>query len=182
MSRHTGVAVAGSFGPLLAAGGAPRPAVTGDLHILLRRSDARAIAVRVAAALHRPLYRWSSGRLGGTLRGGAVLLLTTRGRKTGKSRTSPVCCVVDGDRLVVAAAAAGRPRHPAWYLNLRDDPRVGVQLGAVRRTMVATRADGSERERLWERLRRQYPVCEEYQRRTRRSIPVVVLRPVGVPS
>jgi F420H(2)-dependent quinone reductase len=163
-------------------------AVAGALHPSFRRLsepgpqrrrelDAMVVALRLAAAMHRLVYRWSSGRVGGRVRGGPVLLLTTRGRKTGKTRTSPVCYVPAGEELVLAAAAGGRPQHPAWYLNVRTNPDVGAHLGAAQRTMVARIADGLERARVWERLRQQYPVCADYEQRSRRVIPIVILRP-----
>ncbi len=71
----------------------------------------------------------------------------------------------------------GHARHPAWYLNLRANLRVSIRMGGKTRTMVARSAEGSERAELWERLVQQYPVAVEYQRRTSREIPMVVLRP-----
>ena len=133
--------------------------------------------MKVAGTLHRLLYRWSGGRIGGTFRGGPILLLTTRGRKTGHQRTWPLCYLVTGDELVLVASAGGAPRHPAWYLNLRANPRVSIQLEDKTLTMLARTAGGEERARLWERAVRQYPVCAAYQRKSGREIPVVILRP-----
>ena len=133
--------------------------------------------MKVAGTLHRLLYRWSGGRIGGTFRGGSILLLTTRGCKTGQQRTWPLCYLVTGDELVLVASAGGAPRHPAWYLNLRANPRVSIQLEDRTRTMVARTAEGTERARLWERAVRRYPVCAAYQRKSGREIPVVILRP-----
>ena len=141
------------------------------------RAGAPSVVLHAVAAVHRTVYRWSGGRVGGRIRGRPVLLLTTRGRRSGKERTSPVCFLVAGDRLVLAAAAGGRFRHPAWYLNLCDDPHVAVRLGALRGPMIASVAQGPERARLWERLCREYPICAGYERRSGREIPVVVLRP-----
>ena len=115
--------------------------------------------------------------MGTRVRGRAVLLLTTRGRRSGKERTTPVCFLAAGDRLVLAAAAGGRSRHPAWYLNLQACPHVAVRLGARRLMMVARVAQGAERAHLWDRLCRRYPICALYQKRSRREIPVVVLQP-----
>jgi deazaflavin-dependent oxidoreductase (nitroreductase family) len=138
---------------------------------------ARARLLRLVGAAHAFLYRWSAGRLGGSVCGRPVLLLSTRGRKTGLPRTIPVCFLAADGGLVLAAAAAGRRRHPAWYLNLRANPRVEVQLGAHRRSMTARIPGDFERARLWARICRQYPVCTRYQQRSRRTIPVVVLTP-----
>ncbi len=138
----------------------------------------RQAALRLAGTLHRALYLRTDGRIGGRLRGGSVLLLTTTGRKTGQARTRPVSYLHDGDDIVLVASAAGAPYHPAWYLNLLANPRVRIQQGGVTRTMVARSVDGSERARLWERIVQRYPVAAEYQRRTGREFPVVILRPV----
>ena len=144
-------------------------------------SAARAM-LKVIGTLHRLLYRCSVGRIGGTLRGGPVLLLTTTGRKTGRQRTWPLCYLITGDDLVLVASAGGVPRHPAWYLNLRANPRVSIQLGDRTRTMVARTAEGTERARLWERAVRRYPVCAAYQRKSGRQIPVLILRPATPPE
>ncbi len=135
-------------------------------------------ALRVTGTLHRTLYVRTSGRIGGKLRGGPVLLLTTTGRKTGQARTRPVSYLRDGDNLVLIASAGGAPHHPAWYLNLQSNPRVRIQQGGTTRTMLARSADRSERARLWQGVLQQYPVAAGYQRRTGREIPVVILRPV----
>lgn len=135
--------------------------------------------LKVVGTLHRFLYRWSHGRVGRRLRGGPVLLLTTTGRKTGRERTWPVSYVVRGDEFVLVASAGGAARHPAWYLNLRRDPRVRVQVGDSSRTMVARTVAGAERTWLWQRVVDQYPVAAEYQRATGREFPVVVLQPAA---
>ncbi|CAA9464232.1 MAG: AclJ [uncultured Rubrobacteraceae bacterium] len=133
--------------------------------------------MRVIGTLHRLLYQFTGGRMGGTLRGGPVLLLTTTGRKTGQERTWPLCYLpASGDELVLVASAGGAPRHPAWYSNLRADPRVSVRSGEGSRKMVARAAEESERARLWEIIVRRYPVVASYQRKSGREIPVVILR------
>ncbi len=135
-------------------------------------------ALRFTETIHRAIYIRTGGRIGGALRGGPVLLLTTTGRKTGEERTRPVSYLHNGEDLVLVASAAGAAQHPAWYLNLRTNPRVSIQQGGMTRTMVARSADGDERARLWQRFVQQYPVATNYQRRTSREIPVVILRPV----
>ena len=132
--------------------------------------------MRVIGTLHRLLYWCSGGRIGGTLRGGPVLLLTTTGRKTGQKRTWPLCYLpASGDELVLVASAGGAPRHPAWYSNLLADPRVSIRSGESSRNMVARIAEESERARLWELIVRRYPVVANYQRKCSREIPVVIL-------
>lgn len=133
--------------------------------------------MRVVGALHRGLYRLSGGRIGKGMGGMPVLLLTTIGRKSGQPRTWPLTYVQDGDNVVIIASAGGQPQHPAWYLNLRDNPRVTVAFGQEERTMTAATATGAERDRLWTWISRDYPQYAGYQRKTTREIPVVVLSP-----
>lgn len=104
-----------------------------------------------------------------------LLVLTTRGRKTGKLRALPLIYVSD-DPLAVIASNGGSRHHPAWYLNLRDDPNVEVKIETERFTAIAEEAEGKERERLWRRAVEIYPPYERYQKQTGRQIPVVVLR------
>lgn len=133
--------------------------------------------LRLIGTCHRRLYRLSGGRLGASVRGGPVLLLTTIGRRSGRARTWPLCYLPLGDDVVVVASAASAERHPAWFRNLRARPTVRVQLGRETHTMRARVAEGAERARLWARFTERYPVCERYQQQTRRRLPVVVLTP-----
>ncbi len=105
------------------------------------------------------------------------LLLFTTGRKTGKKRTTPLLYLEDGENLVIVASNGGAPRHPAWWLNLEVDsePQVRVEDRTLR--VRAEEAKGEEKRRLWARLVEMYPAYEDYQRRTTREIPVVILRP-----
>lgn len=128
--------------------------------------------LKIIGTLHGRLYRWSGGRIGGKLRGGPVLLLTTIGRRTQQERTWPLCYLAIEDDLVLIASAAGKPQHPAWYLNLRTNPRVEVRLRNGTHSMVAQTARGADRARLWERAVQQYPVVTTYQSKTDREIPV----------
>lgn len=132
--------------------------------------------LKVAGLFHRAVYRASGGQIGRTLAGAPVLLLTTTGGKTGQLRTRPLCYLEIEGRLIVIASAGGAACHPAWYLNLRRNPRVSVQRGQVTQTMAARSAVGAERVRLWEGIIERYPVCAEYQRRAHREIPIVVLQ------
>jgi F420H(2)-dependent quinone reductase len=135
------------------------------------------IAMKVLGTIHRTLYRASNGKLGRTFFGSPVLLLTTTGRKTGRPRTWPLSYLPEGDQLIVLAANGGQPNHPAWYLNLRANPRVNVQIRDQTRALIARPVEGDERERLWSRAVREYPAYEGYQRKTDRRIPVVTLLP-----
>jgi F420H(2)-dependent quinone reductase len=139
--------------------------------------------------VHQRLYRWTNGAIGKHVAGRQALLLHTVGRKSGKQRTTALLYARDGDSYVVAASYGGAPQHPAWFLNLRADPRVDVQVGRQRQTARARIAQGQERERLWalvnKRNRGLAPLLHPgslgrydiYQRHTRREIPVVVLEP-----
>ncbi len=135
-------------------------------------------ALKLIGTLHRALYRWSDGRLGGRLRGGPVLLLTTTGRKTGQERTWPLSYLDAGGEVVLIASAHGSRTQPAWYRNLRVQPLVRVQQGGTTQTMRASIAQGGERARLWQRFVARYPVAASYQRNAGRELPVVLLRPL----
>jgi len=135
------------------------------------------ITIKIIGAVHRWLYRMSGGKWGQTFFGSPILLLTTTGRRTGQPRTWPLTYLPEGERLIVVASNGGQPNHPAWYLNLRANPQVSVQLGDQTQTMIAQTAEGEERAWLWSRVIEEYPAYAGYQRKTARQIPVVVLRP-----
>jgi deazaflavin-dependent oxidoreductase (nitroreductase family) len=126
---------------------------------------------------HIALYRRTGGRLGGRFRGSPVLLLTTTGRRSGQRRTMPLMYIADGDRKVVVASYGGAEHHPAWYHNLLAQPEVTVQAGSSVQPMRAEVADLAERARLWSPLVAMYPPYDDYQAKTDRQIPVVVLTP-----
>ena len=106
-----------------------------------------------------------------------VLLLTTTGRKSGLPRTVPLVFFEDGERLVVIASKGGDPQDPLWWENLKKNPEAEVQVGAERRRMRARLASPDERARLWPRAKRENPTYAEYEKRTTREIPVVLLQP-----
>ena len=138
-----------------------------------------AAVFRLISAAHAFLYRLTSGKLGGRIGKGPILLLETIGRASGKRRMTPLLYVADGDRLVVIASKSGAPRHQDWWLNLERNPRAQVQVGRRRMTVQAEEVTGPERERLWARLLEIYPSYQDYQRRTARQIPVIVLQPTA---
>jgi deazaflavin-dependent oxidoreductase (nitroreductase family) len=115
----------------------------------------------------------------GPFRGGSVLLLTTRGAKSGRERTNPLAYTRDGDRIVVIASKGGAPTNPAWYRNLRANPRVTVEVGPDRFEANARVAKGTERRRLYKLQASRMPAFKEYEKRTVREIPVVVLERAG---
>jgi deazaflavin-dependent oxidoreductase (nitroreductase family) len=129
--------------------------------------------------IHPALYRWTGGRIGGSMMNLPVLLLTTKGRRSGEPRTRALMYLPKGDRFVVIASYLGEPRHPDWWLNLRANPRASIQVGGQRLDVAAREADGEERTRLWQEVVARQADYAEYQRRTDRRIPVVVLDPRG---
>lgn len=136
-------------------------------------------AVELFWRIHPFIYRLTGGRVLGRVLGVPVLLLTTKGRKTGEARTKPLLYLAHGDAFVVAASYAGEPRHPAWWLNLLADPKALVQIGRRVIEVWAREAEGQERERLWQGIVAMESGFAEYERRTTRRIPVVVLEPVA---
>jgi deazaflavin-dependent oxidoreductase (nitroreductase family) len=136
------------------------------------------VVIRVMSLLNVWVFRLSGGRLGAKfLRGAPILLLTTKGRKSGEPRTAPLLYLRDGDRIVIVASKGGFSHHPAWYLNLEKDPHVEVEIGRERRPMLARRASAAEKGALWPKLTAMYRDYDDYQARTERDIPVVVLEP-----
>ncbi|TXR52919.1 nitroreductase family deazaflavin-dependent oxidoreductase [Quadrisphaera setariae] len=133
--------------------------------------------VDAVSRAHARTYRASGGRLGASMGGTAVALLTTTGRRSGQPRSATVGCLRTGDEVVVVASNAGRDAHPAWYLNLLDDPRVTVRIGRAEHRATACTAVGSERQRLWAAVVAAAPVMDDYRKRTSRVLPVVVLSP-----
>jgi deazaflavin-dependent oxidoreductase (nitroreductase family) len=133
--------------------------------------------LRLVSAVHRALYRVSGGRAAGRVWGLSILLLTTTGRTSGAARTTPLCFLADGENLVVVASNGGMDWFPDWWLNLLSDPRASVEVGRVRRAVVARAASPEERERLWAAITAIAPGYLGYQRRTSREIPLGILQP-----
>jgi proline iminopeptidase len=125
---------------------------------------------------HVRRYRETNGEVGHIWReGSTILLLTTKGRKTGEPRTTPLIYAEDGDHYVIVASKGGAPEHPGWYENLSKSPDVELQvLGDVFPANART-AEGEERERLWQKANTVWPHYDEYATQTDREIPVVVL-------
>jgi deazaflavin-dependent oxidoreductase (nitroreductase family) len=134
--------------------------------------------IALMSKINTAIYRWSGGRLGGKwIYGAPIMLLTTRGRKSGQPRTAPLLYLRDGDRLVTVASQGGMSKDPQWFLNLEADPNVEVEIGKAKRRMVARRATPDEKVAYWSSLTRMYPDYDDYQARTERDIPVVILSP-----
>jgi deazaflavin-dependent oxidoreductase (nitroreductase family) len=120
-------------------------------------------------------FRSNAGQVGGNFKGAPLLLLTTKGRKSGAARTSPVMYLADGERLLVFASKGGAPTNPDWYWNLLADPAVSVEVGAETYRAQAHPVEGAERDRLYAEQASRYPGFTEYQANTDRVIPVVAI-------
>jgi deazaflavin-dependent oxidoreductase (nitroreductase family) len=126
-------------------------------------------------AEHVRVYRETGGERGYRWRGTTILLLSTRGRTSGESRTTPLIHLTDGDRWVIVASKGGSPEHPAWYENLLAEPDAEIEVKDQLIPVRASTAAGDERARLWSLMTEVWPAYDEYQARTDREIPVVVL-------
>jgi F420H(2)-dependent quinone reductase len=126
------------------------------------------------------LYESSGGTRGTTLRdtGLPVVVLTLRGAKSGKIRKTPLMRVEHEGRYAAVASQGGSPEHPSWYGNLVANPRIELQDGPVKRDMVAREVTGEEKRIWWDRAVAAFPPYAEYQQRTDRQIPLLVLEPV----
>jgi len=124
---------------------------------------------------HVRRYRETDGETGYLWNGATALLLTTKGRKSGEDRTIAIIFKQVGDRYAIIASKGGSPTHPAWYLNIRDNPNVTLQIKGETFEGIARTAEGDEREELWAASLKQWPNYEVYQSRTERKIPVVVV-------
>jgi deazaflavin-dependent oxidoreductase (nitroreductase family) len=120
-------------------------------------------------------FRNNNGKVTGVFQNAPLLLLTTKGARTGREHTTPVVYTTDGDNVVVIASKGGAPAHPHWYLNLVANPDVTVEIPGETYRAHARVAQGDERNRLFRSQADVMPNFDEYQRKTDREIPVVVL-------
>ncbi len=127
---------------------------------------------------HVKRYIETGGEEGHDWRGATVLILTTTGRKSGEQRSTPLIYRKWHDDYLLVASQGGAPAHPAWYLNLSADPDVTVQVHDQRFPAHARTATADERPELWSIMTEDWPGYDDYQRKTDREIPVVVLEPV----
>ena len=124
-------------------------------------------------------YEGSGGTRGTTMQGMPVVILTTKGAKTGKIRKTPLMRVENDGEYAVVASLGGAPKHPVWYYNLKAHPEVELQDGPTKQDMVAREITGDEKARWWETAVAAFPPYEGYQKKTDREIPVFVLTPKG---
>jgi deazaflavin-dependent oxidoreductase (nitroreductase family) len=147
----------------------PRPFTKGEERI-------GNVAVKLMSGLNTAVYRLTGGRIGGRFPGGApVFLVTTVGRKSGQRRTSPLLYLKEGDDYVIVASKAGMSHHPLWYRNMEANPEVEIELGREKFKAHARRASAEEKKALWPKLVAMYSNYDDYQARTERDIPVVIL-------
>jgi deazaflavin-dependent oxidoreductase (nitroreductase family) len=136
------------------------------------------IVLKLVTGVHKAVFRASNGRLANRGSGMPVLMLTTTGRKSGQPRTTMLTSPLqDGERIMLVASNGGDDRHPAWLLNLREDPKVAVTMGGRTMPMTAHVADAAEKADLWPRIVADHANYAGYQSKTARDIPVVVLEP-----
>jgi deazaflavin-dependent oxidoreductase (nitroreductase family) len=124
-------------------------------------------------------FRANAGKVGGRFEGRTLLLLHSKGARTGEERVNPLAYTKDGDRFIVVASKGGAPENPDWYYNLIANPEATVELGTQTLRVRASIPDRAERDRLFEQMAAEMPGFADYQRNTKRVIPVVVLEPIG---
>lgn len=123
-------------------------------------------------------FRANGGKVGGPFEGKTLLLLHTKGAKSGQERINPTVYVRDGDRYVVIASKGGAPTNPSWYYNLVANPLVTVEVGKDKFQVRASVTKEPERTRLYDKMVEMMPGFDEYRKKTTRQIPVMVLTPV----
>jgi deazaflavin-dependent oxidoreductase (nitroreductase family) len=124
-------------------------------------------------------FRANAGKVGGQFDGAALLILTSTGARSGEPRQSPLVYRPEGDDLVIFASKGGAPTNPDWLHNLRAHPEASVEVGTETKKVVAREAHADERARIWEAHKVEYPGFADYEAKTDRVIPVVVLEVVG---
>ena len=122
-------------------------------------------------------FRANDGKVGGPFEGAPLLLLHSTGAKSGEPRLHPVMYLEDGDRYVIFASKAGADTHPAWYHNLKANPKASIEIGADTLDVVAAEATGDERDELFDRQAGIFSQFGEYAEKTSRTIPVMLLNP-----
>ncbi|BBZ30536.1 deazaflavin-dependent nitroreductase [Mycolicibacterium madagascariense] len=143
----------------------------------VRNSSVLAVALKYFSRAHIAVYQRTNGRLGAQLLWFPAALLTTTGRKSGQQRTTATLCLRDGERVILPASFGGRESNPAWYLNLKANPAVRVQVRDEHLSMTARDATDEERRRYWPVLIKMYPPYKGYRDATDRKIPLVVCEP-----
>ena len=131
--------------------------------------------IRLMGRLHASFWRLTRGRFVDRIGAAPFLLLTTKGHKTGRLRTTPVLYLEDGSDLILVASFGGNDMHPAWYLNLKEHPEAEVMIRGERRRVTSRAITIEEKKLIWPRLVKLYPQFDLYQQRTSREIPLLRL-------
>jgi deazaflavin-dependent oxidoreductase (nitroreductase family) len=139
----------------------------------------RAGALKAMFKAHATIYERSGGRIGASVAGLPTLLLSVIGRNSGQTRSTPLVYFRDGDRYLVVGSDGAAKHDPQWWKNLQINPIGAIRVGRKKFTVRATLATGGERQRLWKAGIKVNPMWAEYQTRTERELPVVVLTPVA---
>ena len=134
---------------------------------------------KVVTTLHTQLYRRTGGRIGGQMFKQPMMLLTATGRRSGQPRVTPLLCIRDGDRYLAIASNGGDNRAPQWLQNLQANPEASIEVGGETIPVRATIATPEEKKALWSKAVAAYKGYANYQRRTERDIPVVILTPLS---
>jgi deazaflavin-dependent oxidoreductase (nitroreductase family) len=145
------------------------------MNLTLDRHAVKDALFRVATGLHMSLYRRSGGKIGGRFSNQPMMLLTTTGRRSGQPRVTPLLCIRDGDRFLAVASFGGDDRDPQWFKNLQANPEATIELRGETIPVRATVATAEEKKALWPKVLAAYKGYDNYQRRTSRDIPVVIL-------
>jgi deazaflavin-dependent oxidoreductase (nitroreductase family) len=136
------------------------------------------IFFKLFMGLHVFIYRLTGGRLGGGMNGFKVLILTTRGRKSGKLHTNPVGYFERDDDYLIVASNGGQDKHPAWYHNLKANPNITIQVMDKVMQVHAEILTGEARSAAWKQVVETAPAFGNYQKSTTREIPLVALKPL----
>jgi len=144
---------------------------------VIRNSRPVVLVMKYFARAHIWLYQRTGGRVGAKLLWFPAALVTTTGRKTGQSRTTPTLYLRDDDRVILPASFGGRDADPGWYRNLKANPKVHIQIRGDHLDLIARDATDGERKRYWPNLIRIYPPYRGYRQAADRVIPLVVCEP-----
>jgi F420H(2)-dependent quinone reductase len=145
------------------------------MNVTLDRHAMKDALFRVATGLHTALYRRSGGKIGGQFSKQPMMVLTTTGRRSGQPRVTPLLCIRDADRFLAVASFGGDDRDPQWFKNLQVNPEATIELRGETIPVRATVATAEEKQVLWPKVLAAYKGYANYQRKTERDIPVVIL-------
>lgn len=135
--------------------------------------------IRLVTALHVLIYRLTGGAIGGLMSGAPVVLLTTIGRKSGRRFTVPLLSLNHGQAFAIIASFGGAPKDPQWWSNVKHSGHAWLQVGQHRWAVAPEEVEGAVRQEIWDALTQLYPQYDDYQKKTSRVIPVVLLHPAN---